>query len=354
MSETVEQIVHESEAQRQFVRVHLPAQVEFEGAIHNVRDLSTGGIGILNVEKSYAKGSIVEFKLVLPFGEFSLDISLEGQVQYYNAENKVLGARFANLSKQQISLLNHVIKSFISGDVVASGDILNVVGRDNFVRVRKQGDTGQNNAPSVLRQAMPLFFIALLGVIATLFVGSNIFENMFMVKAETAVVEADSVTVDSTAAGRFQAATAVSGTTAKVGDVLGTIYPVGGAAAVKVTSPCNCYVYRSIVKDGQTVAANAPIAALVPVTSHPTVAVRMTPAEAQNLKMSNMVTISVAGSELEQTTGQITEIQSSLASQSADPVAALQPPYVTVKIRPDTKLPVDLTGRPAQVRFKTY
>ena len=195
MTESVEQIVHESEAQRQFVRVRLPAEVLFDGANHNVRDLSSGGIGIMDVTKSYTTGETVSLTLTLPFQDFSMDIDLTGHVQAHNTQTKVLGVRFTNLTKQQISLLNHILKSYISGDIVAGPDLLNVVARDNFVKIRKQA-TGQNNTPNLIRQALPLFFITLLGTLAALFVGSNIVENALMIKASNAVVEAQNTVVD--------------------------------------------------------------------------------------------------------------------------------------------------------------
>ena len=69
--------------------------------------------------------------------------------------------------------------------------------------------------------------------------------------------------------------------------------------------------------------------------------------------MNSPVTLTIAGSET-QFTGHIAAIQSSLSVQDTAPLAGLQAPYAIVKVKPDTKLPVDLAGRPAQVLFKAY
>lgn len=352
MTETVEQIVHESEAQRQFVRVRLPAEVEFEGQTHNVRDLSSGGIGIMDVTKSYPAGETVKLTLTLPFQDFSMDIDLTGHVQAHNATTKVLGVRFTNLTKQQISLLNHILKSYISGDIVAGPDLLNVVARDNFVKIRKQA-TGQNNTPNLVRQAMPLFFITLLGTLAALFVGNNVLESVFMLKASNAVVEAENIVTQAPISGRFENKLSPDAVKVKTGDPIGIVYAEGATVGTAVNSPCDCFVYTRNVKDGQFVAVEKPLVTLIPLNDAPMVTARIDPANAQRLKMNSPVSLTIAGSDLE-ITGQISAIQSSLSIPDTNPLSALQAPYAIVKIKPDTLLPIDLTGRPAQVMFKTF
>ena len=88
MSDVAQQIVHESETQRQHVRVHLPAQIEFANKSYDVSDLSAGGLSVRNVEGSFAKLQHISFVLILPFTDLKLYINLDAQVQYHDAANK--------------------------------------------------------------------------------------------------------------------------------------------------------------------------------------------------------------------------------------------------------------------------
>lgn len=347
------QIVHESEAQRQFVRIQMPAKVEHNGKLHGIRDLSTGGIAILDVEGSVQKGAILPIKLLLPFQDFTLDINIDAQVQNYDEADRAIGARFTNLSKQQVSLLNHIIKSFIAGDVVESGDLLNVVARDSFVRVRKQVEEAPV-APNFARQALPIFIIALLGFAGALLIGRNVFESAFTVHSTNAVVEGDVIKISSASAGRFETALKPETIKVKTGETLGIVKDVNGTART-LSSPCDCYVLKAPSAKDIAVLANNDIITLAPVDSLPTVTVQLDTASVQSIKMASAVTISIAGDDADRA-GVVVDITSSISESNQAQVAtgaALQP-YATIKIKAEQRIPVELIGRPAQVTFSTY
>ena len=348
------QIVHESEAQRQFVRIQMPAKVEHNGKLHGIRDLSTGGIAILDAEGSFQKGAILPIKLLLPFQDFTLDINIDAQVQNFDEADHAVGARFTNLSKQQISLLNHIIKSFIAGDVVESGDLLNVVARDSFVRVRKQAEETTPVAPNFARQAVPIFIIALLGFTGALLIGRNVFESAFTINSTNAVVEGDIIKVSSSSAGLFETALKPETIKVKTGETLGVVRDTNGASHT-LSSPCDCYILKAPSAKNTAVLANSDIITLAPIDSLPTVTVQLDTASVQRLKMASAATISIAGDDADRA-GVVVDITSSISdSNQAQAVAgvALQP-YATIKIRAEQRIPVELIGRPAQVTFSTY
>lgn len=352
MSQSAAQIVHESEAQRQYVRVRLPAKVTLNGDTYALRDLSSGGLAIVDVKGSFEKGQVLSLDLALPFQDFTLDSQLEAQVQNYDASAKTVGVRFINLTKQQISLLNHVIKSFIAGDVVDSSDILNVVARDNFVRVRRQ-DGATSAAPQVGRQILPLLFIVLLGLIGAYIIGNSVYQSAFIVKASDGVVEGTVLNFTSTATGVYQSSLTKETLSIKPGDVIGTIQQDDGMS-VPLTSACECFVFSAPVKTGQRVATGETLMTLVPVDGKQTVKIRIDNSSVQRLKMTSIPTISIAGDDIDRS-GRIVEIKSSLAqAETAAPATAeAQLPYSYIVIQPDQKIPADMIGRPAQVEFKT-
>lgn len=353
MTQTAPQIVHESEAQRQFVRIRLPAKALVEGEVYALRDLSAGGLAILDIEKKYNKGAVLSIELILPFGDFTLDIRLEAQVQNYDAAEKVLGARFVNLSKQQVSLLNHVIKSFIAGEVVESGDLLNAVARDNFVRVRKQNAAEEAATPNFRRQILPLILIVAAGAIGLLIIASSVYKSAFTFGAADGVVEGEIVALEAAEGGVYKSALLPGTVTVKQGDVIGAVTtPLGGTSIV--ASPCECFVFESLAETGARVRAGQSIVRLVPVDSEPRIKIRIDNIEIQRINMSSRPTISIAGDDLLRT-GRVVDIRSSLAGRvEATGLEALQPPFSYVTIQAEQKIPASLIGRPVQATFTTY
>jgi len=130
------QITHESETQRQFIRLQLPAMVKINDNRFTIKDLSSGGMAIRDIGKDFKKGQNLDIILILPFADFSLDIELKAEILYIDQKTKTAGCRFIDLKQNQTSILNHVVRSFIAGDLMNGDDIINVVSRENFVNVR--------------------------------------------------------------------------------------------------------------------------------------------------------------------------------------------------------------------------
>ena len=65
-----QQIVHESETQRQFIRLQLPAVAVIDGERFTVKDLSSGGMALHDMPKSMKNREVLNLTLVLPFCRF--------------------------------------------------------------------------------------------------------------------------------------------------------------------------------------------------------------------------------------------------------------------------------------------
>lgn len=359
MAKIVDQIVHESEAQRQFVRVQLPARVELKGKTYVVKDVSSGGLGIRDIAGDFVRGQILKLVLILPFADFALDITLEAQVQSYDDEQCAMGVRFSSLTASQVSLLNHVLKAFIAGDVVAAGDLLSVVSRENFVKLRQQkdGTKTQEEKPGLLRQAVPLLLIAALGAGALSIIGKNVYNNMFVLSSNNGVVNADVVTVRAQGEGFFRSAMDQTVFNTSPGTVMAhiasrTTSAEGEAIAhdVRIESPCDCYVIHHVAQDGEYVTPGAPLFQLAPADTQPWVSVSLPSADAHRLKINNPVTLHIAGSDIE-ATGRVINIELDKTGLTASGGTQAM---ANIKIMPDQRLPVDFTGRPVQANFELY
>ena len=332
--------VHESETQRQFVRLPIPAQVQINGQTYEVRDLSSGGLAVEGVDSKIKENTVLQVVMTLPFTSFSLEVSIEAQVLYYDEANKVLGCQFVNISPDQVSLLNHVIKSFMAGEIVKSGALLNAAARENFVSKRKKATTSEIPELNVKKQLPRLILFGLLGLFAFAFIIGNIYDSMFVLKSNNSVVQGHEIHVRTSEQGVFISKIAADTREVANREELGSINNRD------VKSPCDCAVTEIHRQDGEFVVPGDKIVSLVPKESAPWIVSMMKPADASRLGLNNPAKIFIAGTKVE-IPGKVASIKT---DGSVNPFYG--PAMVQVRIVPDQKLPIDLIGRPAKVVFE--
>ncbi len=347
------QIVHESETQRQFIRLQLPAQAEIAGKRYNIKDLSSGGLAIIDLADLPKKGDTLDFKLILPFADFSLDVDVEAEILYTDKKENVSGCRFINLNQNQVSILNHVIKSFIAGDIVDSNNILNVVSRDNFVNVRKHKNT--DSPAGNLGQVIAYALISLITLALAFFIISNVIERMLIVKTSNANVVAQTVNINTPAAGTFKAALPFEAASVKQGELIGLIETRNSITSsegvlttqmVEVISPCDCFIADTYMLENQYGAENSPLFKLIPKLNNINVNAKVNVEDITKLQIGTTALMSIAGSK-DAVKGVVTKIT---ANKDA-PVIGSEP-FGIVTVKPEENLSSDLIDRPAFVEFK--
>lgn len=338
------QVVHESETQRQHVRLSIPGRALLQGKKYEVRNLSAGGIALEGVAGSLAPGTIIHLDLMLPFNGFSLVMGVEAEVRHHDAREKLLGCRFINLGTQQVSFLAYVIKSFIGGEVVSAGGLLNVAARNNFTKPRVHAN--RNKTPGFGRQLPGLLLVALLGLLIVAFITENLYNSIFIVQAKDAVVAGPSLAVRAPAAGAVQYRLDPGLVVVKKGQVLGSVTPAGGSAS-SLVSPCDCYVTRKLAAEGALAIQGEKVIALAPVDAVPWIVAEVDPSAGMKIKPSSTASVSVFGSNAKYT-GRVSSVESALVESGAESKA------VRMKIVLDQKLPVDYINRLALVTFKTF
>lgn len=350
------QIVHESETQRQHSRFGFPATVEIAGKSYKIKDLSSGGVAVVGIEGGFSKGAIVPLRLDLPFGSFSLDIVIDADVRHYSKEDKVLGCRFTNLTAEQVSLINHVLRAFMAGDVVAPDDIMNVATRNNFTKQRKTKPADSAPPPVVdLRRQIPgLAAITVLGLVAAFFIIGNIYNSLFVIRVSEGVVSSNVLQIRAMEDGIYRTSLAPDAVTVKPGDLMANIVGAsGGLSPSAVKSPCDCYITKRLVSDGEFVTKGTPLAAMVRIEDKPWVTAAVDPAVAKRIDMNQKASITIAGARFEYT-GRVTDMKAASMMDTTlqqPSVAGYLPAPVLVTIALDQKIRVDLTGRPAQAVF---
>jgi mannuronan synthase len=335
------QIVHESETQRQHARFSLPARVICAGKEYEMKDLSSGGIALRNFEGNLARGKQVPMDLKLPFGAFSLGLNLTAEVRHN--EGKVLGCRFTSLESEQVSFINHALKSYMAGDILASGNILSVAARNNFTKPRPYANT--NAAPGLRRQLPGLFLVAVMGFLILAFLFGNLHNRMFIVKAGDAAVTGPFVSVRAGVEGIFDSRLDPGLTLVQKNQVIGTISPASGGNTA-VLSPCDCYIARKYVSEGEMVGRGQQIVSLMPIDAKPWVIAEVDPADGKRITAQTHVAVSVFGSQIPYS-GRVVSMESTLSGTRQGSET-----QVLAKIQLDQKLPVNFVNRLATVTFE--
>ena len=333
-------IVHESETQRQFVRLPVPAQVVIDEQDYEAGNLSSGGLSVEGVKNAFQPGTHLSLLLRLPFTAFSLEITIEAEVLYFDSEKQVMGCQFVNVTPDQVSLLNHVMKSYMAGEIVKSGDLLNVAARENFVNPRKKASTRQVPVVSIGKQIPRLLLVGLLGLAAAAFIAGNIYDSLFVLKSNDSVVQGPEVQVRAVTQGVFVSKLPPYATEVKNRQELGSVN------GDDVKSPCDCFITEIHRQDGEFVIAGDPVVSLVPKESAPWILSTLKLAEASRLDLGNKAKISVTGTKTE-VVGKVASIKANTSRSDA----YFGPRMVQVRVVPENPLPIDLVGRPAKVVF---
>lgn len=337
------QIVHESEVQRQHVRLALPARAVLEGKEYDVKDISCGGIALRDVKGNFPKGKALPLEVRLAFDGFSFALRLNAEVRHHTADKNILGCRFINLTAQQTSLLSQIIKSYIAGEIITAGSILNVAARNNLAKPRASAN--RNAPPPGLWKQLPgLTAVAALGLLIITLVAQNLYNSIFIVRSDTAAVSGPAVAVRAQTSGVFRSQIDPDLSFVRLNQPLGTVTPASGSAAA-ISSPCNCYVAKAEAASGELVSQGQRIMSLMPVDARPWIIAEIDPAAGRRLGPQTTARVSVFGSRTEYT-GRVVSMESALSGSS--PGAART---ASVKVLLDQKLPVDYVGRLAAVTF---
>lgn len=346
------QFVHESEAQRQYIRLRLPSMVDIDGASYTVRDLSTGGLGIRGIEKPPKKGERLHLTLQLPFERFSLDISLTAEVQYHDKALQLTGCRFVDLDAAQVSILNHIVRAYIGGDIVDGSDILHVVARNGFVTMRRPDAPPERTLAARMRDYSLYGILTLTAAALAWFLLSSAAQQIFTLSTPHGVIAGDTMTIAAPASGVFETTFPESHRAVARGAVIGTIKsalsPTG--TDVSITSPCDCFIAARAITAGQYAAEGTTLFTLVPQTGTTRVEAMIPQEQAHKIRMGRDVRIAIAGGG-DAIAGTITDIRAGGGFLPGAPGAAPSP-AATLTITTERPVKADLIGRPVFVTIR--
>ncbi len=347
------QIVHESETQRQFVRLKLPASARIEGKHYGVKDLSSAGFSIRDIGADYKKRKIIDLLLILPFSDFSIDVKLKAEMLHYDKKSNVAGCRFVDLNANQVSILNHVMKAFIAGEAVGVNDVISVVARDNFVQLRNHS----NDAPASLRDNLKKYMLYGLALVAILTLSSfiiySLYERIFILSTPYGQVQANHMEIFSPAAGTFDSRLPEGSLSVQKGQLIGTLATQRNNGAtlgnitkkLKIISPCDCYIMETPYKNNNRQSENSKLFSLLPRNADIFIQAYVPYENVNKLKIGNPAAVHISGTELP-INAVITDIKT-----DEDIFLLKETPVALVRMTPEQALPKDLIHRPAFIEF---
>lgn len=339
-------ITHEADAQRQHVRVPLPAAIVVDNKKYELKDWSV--VGACITVKSEAETNRFKehaaYKAVLIFtmDEFDLHIPMDIQVQHPDFAKQQVGIQYVNMTQRQVSLMQELVNSYVNGSITTANDLIHVVGRNNFTKPRELPKKGEVTAGE---KAGLLFRKGLLIVGSVLlfsYLLFSIYERNFIVTAENAYVDANGFSVEVPSGGLLYFNNLNRGDRVNKGDVIMTVQSESGAIK-GFDSPCDCIVNQKLVRGGSKVNTGDKVLRLVPLESEVFVDAFLNYKSAVDIKEGQTVDISVNGSD-DHYDGIVQDVSSTSLGKGK----------YEVRIRPTKPIPDSLLGTPVDVRVDTF
>ncbi|MXQ11761.1 PilZ domain-containing protein [Microvirga makkahensis] len=342
-------ITHEAEVQRQHPRYRLPMRCLHMGAPVSVIDLSVGGIGVRSSAFESRPGSVVDLTLVFPFNGYDLTLPVRAEVRYVNQEHGRIGMRFVDVSPRQHNLLRFILNAYLSGEVVDAGDVLDVVSRRNEGKTR---DVPQRPNPEGLAANLAYYgrsvagygFIAAATLLLAGFIGTGVFQRMYIIPAQSALITTDLVTVPAPSSG--QVTFIAAGNEVQAGEPLLTIQGAQGTSSIVIDSPCDCFIQARYSRTSSFVREGAQILVLREKTSMPYITASIPQSEVLRFYRGARAVIEYADGTL------VRDVQIEPMPTFSDDDASVR--RFLVKLAPGRELDDAAIGQPVSVVFNTF
>lgn len=360
-------VVHESEAQRQHARVKLPARIRYignnrEGVDARLLDISAGGFAYTASSAPIQVGDLHKGKLLFQIDSISFSLEVDFQVRSFDPESRRVGCEFQHLKPREVAALRYLITSFLAGEVISVGDMLNTLQRENFTKARKHGiGNGGMGFFGRVRAVTLSTAIFVVGVGAFAVILNQLYNLYFVTHADSGVVNVANQQITMPREGTVESLVEAGAEVAK-GAPIATFSAnlldllkgnlteeqlnpsnieklFGHQMKGTLTSPCDCRVVDQRVANGQFANKGDVIFTLTPRDSTATVEARFPYRNAAELSPGTLVNFQVAGDS---------EVRGGRIVRTA-PVDGDLASEIRVQIQPDQPLDSQLAGRPTEV-----
>ncbi len=369
MTEAIKlRVVHESEAERQYPRVKVPGFITISTTagqkVFELRDVSAGGLGFVVDSDLLVAGKEYQAQLSTTLSGVEYRIKTAITLVHVDARKGFAGAHFQDIGRRELSALHLIINSYLCGDTLEPGDMINATTRDNFVKQRKK----KKDDPGKLgfKAFFGTVFFGLIGLLALAVVAYQIYNQYLVDRSTTASISVDTLDVVMPRDGVFRSLIPEGENFVKSGQPIAT-YEVSALSFVDqetlsdasvinnlsslantgfsgtLFSPCDCIIKEVNALQGNQVSRGSTVITLVPEQAAPMVQAKFRFQDAAHLAKGKTVKLEVIG-ELKQLGGVISDYR--MAENLLDSEGTRG---VDVWVKPDQPLPLDWVNRPVQV-----
>lgn len=364
-------VVHESETQRQHVRVRLPGFVEFDlgGARQRARlfDVSAGGCGFELPRNGLRTGQTLAGTLLVSSEPVGFTLPVKMQVRTADPNSGRVGVRFQDIGPRESGALRQLISSTLAGETVTVGDVMRSANHGSYTRPRAaKAPAAQEQGFGGRLRALVVSLVALtLGVTAFGYALKQIHHILFVTSASAGKVAGPVYTVSMPREGMFFSLVPEDGLVKKGAAMASFEAPVldlvrGQSLAANlsseqlnkmmsqtvkgtITSPCDCRVQAQFVANNQYAGRGEPLFELVPrELQNPYVMAKFRFDQMDKVAPGTTVRFRVTGDKQERG-GKIAQLR---VPNSAENTVGGD---VIAMIEPSEPLPPDLVNRPAAV-----
>lgn len=369
-------VVHESEAQRRHSRLNIPGvlkiNVNKDPKQFELLDLSASGFSVNDAAGELKQDGLIPGKISFNLDgvEFVIDVEFRAVGQGSKSSARV-GCEFVDLGVKEISILRLIITKFLSGEIVAVNDVLATLSRDNFAKQRKVNPNQALPLTGKIKAVAGTSFVFLLGVVAFLFILSNVYKNFFLANAIAAAVSIPSSSAIASREG-FVAPLVKLGEKVSVGQAIATIdsplfemmAPLASEAGLTegelrdalskrvsgvIESPCECVVVENLYEQGKYVQKGDESGLkLAAINALPEITALFESDDLASLQSGAEVNIKF-GHGAEDKAGVISHVQLQRALSDSGANNG-----VLVTIEPKEALPLDMLNRPVEVDLELF
>ncbi|MZR61269.1 PilZ domain-containing protein [Alcanivorax sp. DP30] len=285
--------VHESQEERQHVRVRLQGSLRLRmqspvKGIFSLEDVSLGGLSFVAGQVNLTPGTLCHGEIVFRLGRANLSMPVSFKVIYQEDSNQRVGGQYTVIDQQNTDLLRLLISNYLAGELTELDDVIDNMKRENYVATRKGKQ--KPTARGWLDRARALFgslLFFIVGLLAFLVVAYKLYQHAFLTRADDAWVSLPGKTVMMPENGYVQLLLPEGATQVERGQPLLTVSSrlvarlnngvlldnldpkqvraLVDAAVFEVTlnSPCDCDIADLMVRDGEFVQEDTALIRLV-------------------------------------------------------------------------------------------
>jgi hypothetical protein len=328
------------------IGVRLPLRATSGAKTYDVPEWSASGFRVSGFESKVAVGTVIPFKLLLPFDAFELALTVNAKVLRVNSSTMSADLAFLSLTKRQGDLLQYVSDAYLSQELISTGDLIEVVAKTP-VSAEMPMATQSLSPTKKAGRAFAKFVsgIALLAVAAGLLVYliSSAYQRVFVISAVSGVVDIESSAIASPVAG--VAIVTAKGDTLRVGDPVAEVTALGGEV-IKIASPCNCTVPAESRSGAMPIAAGDRILTLYHDGLAPMIKAFVRYEDLLRLYRGASVKLFFAD-------GSVSNNAAIGSLPSLSPENLPEGSLVEIDVKPGVELKRDLIGQPVFVQFNT-